>query len=170
LIPRNVFVTARVDLAVRFLPFALVTAITTIADLLSKAWAARALASGPRAVVDGRLNFVLAHNRHGAMGLLSSAPEQTRRVLLVALGIAAAAAIVAYARRVDSIARIGLALVLGGAIGNLVDRVARGAVVDFIDVVLYRGHHWYTFNVADVAVVAGVVLAMVGATRKTAAA
>jgi signal peptidase II len=135
-----------------------VAATTLLLDLASKAWASRALAAGPRTVFPGRLNFVLAHNPHGAMGLLHATPDHARRIILVAMTVLASIAILVWARKAGRIARVGLSLVLGGALGNLFDRVTHGAVVDFIDVVLYGGKHWHTFNVADVAIVVGVLL------------
>jgi signal peptidase II len=67
-------------------------------------------------------------------------------------------AIAVYAARLSSherLARIGLALVLGGAVGNLIDRLTLGSVVDFVDVVL-GGWHFWAFNVADSAITLGV--------------
>lgn len=134
--------------------------ITLFLDLASKAWALRALSGGPMLL--GRVNFFLAHNPHGAMGFLRQLPTDTRRALLVVVGMLASVVIVLMARRASPVARVGLALILGGALGNLIDRALRGAVVDFIDVVLWRGHHWHTFNVADVAVVVGAALVALG--------
>jgi signal peptidase II len=56
----------------------------------------------------------------------------------------------------ERLARVGLALILGGAIGNLIDRLALGSVVDFVDVVI-AGWHFWAFNVADSAITVGVV-------------
>ncbi|MGZ3417114.1 MAG: signal peptidase II [Polyangiales bacterium] len=149
----------RISLPRQGLTFFALAATTLLLDLVSKVWASRALVAGPRTVVPGRLNFVLAHNPHGAMGLLHTAPDHLRRIVLVATTVIASIAIVAWARKAQGIARVGLALVLGGALGNLIDRVSNGAVVDFIDVVLYGGKHWHTFNIADVAIVLGIALA-----------
>jgi signal peptidase II len=55
---------------------------------------------------------------------------------------------------------VGLGLILGGAIGNLIDRARLGYVVDFLDL-YWRGHHWPTFNVADVGISVGVVLLVI---------
>jgi signal peptidase II len=148
----------RISLPRSGLAFFGLAASTLLLDLASKAWASRALAAGPRTVFPGRLNFVLAHNPHGAMGLLHTAPDHVRRIVLITTTVLASVAIVAWARKATGVARVGLALVLGGALGNLIDRVSNGAVVDFIDVILYGGKHWHTFNVADVAIVAGVLL------------
>lgn len=140
--------------------FFALTAVTLFLDLATKAWALRALDAGP--ILHGGLNFVLAHNPHGAMGFLRQLPTDARRALLIATSMAASVALVLLARRAAPLARVGLALILGGALGNLIDRALRGAVVDFIDVIYAPGHHWHTFNVADVAVVLGGALVVLG--------
>lgn len=139
--------------------FFALTAATLFADLGSKAWALRALEQGPLHAIDGRLTCTLAHNVNGAMGFLRQLPADTRRALLVAFALLASVLMVTMAERTrDSVTRFALALTLGGALGNLIDRILRGAVVDFIDVVYAPGRHWHTFNVADIAVVAGAIL------------
>lgn len=151
----------------------LVLAIATLAaDLASKAWAVRALAHGPIVAIQHRLNFVLAYNPNGAMGMLHDVPATARRAIFVGISVLAVIAIFEMARRsrpTQSILRTGLALVLGGALGNLVDRVRAGVVVDFIDVIYARSggieRHWHTFNVADVAIVVGVLLLAYDAVR-----
>lgn len=137
-------------------------AVTLFLDLATKVWALRTLANGPLRY--GRVNFVLAHNPHGAMGLLRQLPTDARRALLVSTGIVASIAIVLMARRAPPVARFGLGLILGGALGNVIDRALAGSVVDFIDVMLTPSFHWHTFNVADVAVVAGAALVALGTT------
>lgn len=155
--------------ASRPLPFFALAASVLGLDLWSKAWASRALAEGPRSLLPGRVNLVLAHNPHGAMGFLHAAPGEVRRIVLVAAAVVASVVVVALARTAERRStRVGLALVLGGALGNLIDRLFSGAVVDFIDVVLTRTRHWHTFNVADVAIVAGVALLMLDAMKRPA--
>ena len=126
-------------------------------DQLTKAWAL--------AAVDGVvpvlpfLNLVLVHNPGAVFGLLAQAGGWQRWLFIVA-GAAIAAFIVAWLRRTPADERwlsAGLALVLGGAIGNLWDRIVRGAVVDFLD--LHQGrYHWPAFNVADSAITVGVAI------------
>ena len=145
----------------RSVSFFSLVALTLFADLGSKTWALRALTSGPRTAIEGRLSFVLAHNQSGAMGFLHQLGPEPRRALLIAVALAAAIAMTVFAARTrpeERVLRAGLAMVLGGALGNVIDRALRGAVVDFIDVVYAPGRHWHTFNVADVAIVAGAVL------------
>jgi signal peptidase II len=136
--------------------FFALTAVTLFADLGTKAWALRALDAGPLHAIEGRLTFTLAHNANGAMGFLRQLPTDARRAVLIAFALLASAALVTMAQRTrDSITRFAFALTLGGALGNLIDRLIRGSVVDFIDVVYAPGRHWHTFNVADVAIVIG---------------
>lgn len=145
------------------LRFFLLVASTAIADLGSKAWALHALQAGPKTAIEGRLSFVLARNPSGAMGFLHQLGPEPRRAMLIALATLGSIAMTRWALRSrpeERLLRVGLGLVLGGALGNLVDRVMRGAVVDFIDVIYAPGRHWHTFNVADVAIVVGVGLLM----------
>lgn len=148
------------------LSFFTVVALGLIADLGSKAWALRALAHGPKEAIAGRLSFVLAHNQSGAMGLLHQLAPEPRRALLVAVAIVSSIAMTAFAAKTrpeERLVRTALALILSGALGNVIDRVLRGAVVDFIDVVYAPGRHWHTFNVADVAIVVGAGLLAIAA-------
>lgn len=148
--------------------FFLTVATTLFLDLATKAWALKTLASGP--LEYGRVNFLLAHKRHGAMGFLGQLPTDARRATLIAAGMLASVFLMLIARRAPPLPRFGLALILGGALGNLIDRSLRGAVVDFIDVVLYGHRHWHTFNVADVAIVVGAVLVALGTRTKSSSA
>jgi len=123
-------------------------------DQLTKAWAMHNLSDGPVDIV-GPIRFTLTRNTAGAFGLGGAF------VPFLALG--ALALVVALVARAEVIRRPGLALaaglVLGGALGNLVDRLARspgllrGAVVDFVDL-----RWWPVFNVADAAITCGCVL------------
>jgi signal peptidase II len=81
-------------------------------------------------------------------------------MIMVLVALIALVAVAMYAFTLPSgqrIARYGLALILGGAIGNLIDRATMGYVVDFVDV-YWRGLHFWAFNVADSAITVGVVL------------
>ena len=126
-------------------------------DQLSKAWVL--------ATFDGvvplapALNLVLVHNPGAAFGLFADAGGW-QRWFFVLVGVAVAAFIVVWLRRAADGERwrcASLSLVLGGAAGNLWDRVARGAVVDFVDL-HYGRYHWPAFNVADSAITVGVAI------------
>jgi len=148
----------------------IVTAISAAADLGSKWWAKAALSGAdkgrPRSieVVANHFDFIYTLNPGGAWSFLRSLPENLRRPFFLFVSSAAVVFIVSvYCRlhRDQWAMRWGLPLALGGAIGNLVDRIRYGSVIDFIDwYMTYKGRevHWPTFNVADVAIVAGVVL------------
>lgn len=123
------------------------------------------------------VRFALAHNPAGAWSMLHFAPGLVRRILFVAVSVIASVLLTVWYLRLprsERLVRIGIATVLGGAIGNLIDRVMVGSVIDFIEVSAFWGgdrHFWPTFNVADVAIVVGVALMMIqmiGA-RKTSA-
>ena len=109
-------------------------------------------------VIPGFLNLVHVRNTGAAFGFLNAVdfPYKTAVVALVAT--AALMGIALYAARLSSherLARIGLALILGGAVGNLLDRLMLGSVVDFVDAVI-GGWHFWAFNVADAAITFGV--------------
>lgn len=108
--------------------------------------------------ITGFFNLVLVFNRGAAFSLLSDAPGWQRE-LFAGIALAASAIIVVLILRNPS-ARLfctGLALILGGALGNLWDRVALGHVVDFLDFHA-AGYHWPAFNLADSAITIGAAL------------
>ena len=149
-----------------------VTALSLAADLATKAWAKGHLSGGePRAhslrkldVWKGHVELIFAQNPGGAWSFLRGLPDSLRRPFFLVVSAAAIVFIVSIYRRVyrdQTTMKWGLPLALGGAMGNLADRIRYGWVVDFVDVyVTRRGHehHWPTFNVADIAIVVGVVL------------
>ena len=109
-------------------------------------------------VIPGFLNLVHVRNTGAAFGFLNAVDFPYKAPVVALVAALALAGIAVYASRLSSherLARIGLALILGGAIGNLIDRVMLGSVVDFVDVVL-GGWHFWAFNVADAAITVGV--------------
>jgi len=145
---------------------ALVSILSLAADIASKSWAERHLDGYPGVVEvwKNHLTLILARNRGGAWGLLQSTSENVRRPFFLLVSIAAIAFIMTLYRRLQPkqyALMWGLPLVLGGALGNVFDRIRYGLVIDFIDAhVVYRGaeRHWPTFNIADVAICVGVGL------------
>ena len=110
-------------------------------------------------VIPGLLNLVHVRNTGAAFGFLNAVDFPYKAAVVALVATAALMGIALYAARMSSherLARIGLALILGGAVGNLIDRLALGSVVDFVDVVL-GGWHFWAFNVADSAITVGVV-------------
>ena len=130
-----------------------------VLDQLTKLWADTALTPYHPVAVMPLLNLTLSYNPGAAFSFLSD-QGGWQRWLFSGLAAAVSVYIVLWLRRLPPAHRwegIGLALVLGGAVGNLLDRLTRGVVVDFIDV-HYAGWHWPAFNVADSAITVGVVI------------
>ena len=121
-------------------------------------------------VVPGLLDITHVQNSGAAFGILNATDFPFKPAIMLAVAIAAFVAIAYYATQLperDRLARIGLTLVLGGAVGNLIDRAATGYVVDFVDVYWGEWHFW-AFNVADAAITAGaglVLIDLIGARR-----
>jgi signal peptidase II len=157
-----------------------IAAISFVLDIGSKLWAEKRPESNPSPgdLIENHLTFTLARNKGGAWGLLQGSDESLRRPFFLIVSVAAISFIVTLYRRLhpNQLAlKWGLPLVLGGALGNVFDRIRYGQVIDFID---YRaewvrkmnefiakknpGHyvtdHWPTFNIADVAICVGVGL------------
>jgi signal peptidase II len=145
---------------------AVVSVVSLVADIATKAWAAKRLEGYPGSIPvwKGHLAFVLAKNKGGAWGLLQTASESVRRPFFLLVSVAAIAFIVTLYRKLaprQTALKWGLPLVLGGALGNVFDRIRYGSVIDFIDFHITSGgrdHHWPTFNVADIAICVGVGL------------
>jgi signal peptidase II len=113
-------------------------------------------------IVDGLFNLTYVRNAGAAFGIFAGSAESFRRPFLILVSILASGFIVALLRRLDSRERgliTALTFILSGAIGNLIDRVIHGEVIDFLDV-YWRNHHWPAFNVADSFITTGVALAL----------
>ena len=142
-------------------PYLLVVAAIVVLDQLTKRAVQRSIGlHESRPIIDGLLSLTHGRNPGIAFGVLSEGRLPFQAVALTALGLLAVVALSAYALRVPLAHRLrltALSLVIGGAIGNLIDRIRFGSVVDFIHV--YWGtHQWPDFNVADSAISVGVVL------------
>ena len=111
-------------------------------------------------IVPNLFSLTRIHNTGAAYGLLDNTDLPFKTALLALISVAALIGLVMFAvslPEVHRLARMGVALVVGGAIGNLIDRVWLGYVVDFLD--LYRGTwHFWAFNVADSAITIGMAL------------
>ena len=118
------------------------------------------LSRTPFIEVTGFLNFVAVWNRGISFGLFDGGADSMRWVL-IAVALAITAALTWWLRTVDKVyLAVVIGLIIGGALGNVIDRVRFGAVFDFIDFHVF-GYHWYTFNVADSAISVGVVLLLI---------
>jgi signal peptidase II len=103
------------------------------------------------------LNLTYTQNAGAAFGLFSGSPAAWKTALLVIVSAALLATVVGVVWRTRHLhweSGVGLALVLGGALSNLLDRIRVGRVVDFVDV-YFRNYHWPAFNLADSAIVVG---------------
>lgn len=118
-------------------------------------------------VIPGLMDFTHVQNTGAAFGIFNASDFPLKTGLIAAIAVAALVGVGMYAAslaRHEIIARVGLALIIGGAASNLIDRVAIGSVVDFVDV-YWRTHHFWAFNVADSAITVGaavMILDMLG--------
>jgi signal peptidase II len=114
-------------------------------------------ASDTYRVIPGFFDIVRSENRGVAFGLFNDSTSEWRTSLLIVLALAAVVFVSAMLWRPEKLDRSsfwGLSLILGGAVGNVFDRIMWGRVTDFLD--FYLGtYHWHTFNVADSAIVVG---------------
>jgi signal peptidase II len=153
----------------RWLPLA---AGVIVADQLVKAWIVHHFALFERVHELPVLDIILTYNRGAAFSFLSDASGWQRWVFVV-LALAVSVALIVWMRRlrarVHALLACGLALIVGGALGNMIDRITSGRVVDFIHV--HWGRHYFpAFNVADSAITVGAVILLIDAWLETRAA
>jgi signal peptidase II len=163
---------------VKYAFLAISSAIMLALDLGTKEWAAKRLEGKnvePIKVIEGievggttlALHFDLAKNKGGAWGILGDQADYVRLPFFFLISALAVVFIVSLYRKLEPhqwALKWALPLVLGGALGNLVDRIRHQYVIDFIDAFWIKGgeaDHWPTFNVADIWIVAGVILMMI---------
>jgi signal peptidase II len=111
-------------------------------------------------VIPDFLNITHVRNTGAAYGFLDAVSFPGKTLVIGALAVCALIAVALYARTIageQTIARLGVALIIGGAAGNLIDRFALGSVVDFVDA-YWGSFHFWAFNVADSAITVGVAL------------
>jgi signal peptidase II len=109
-------------------------------------------------VVPDFFNITHVRNKGAAFGLLATASGAWRNMFLIAVSLAALAVIVALVRKTgERLQLVSLSLIAGGAVGNLIDRIRCGEVVDFIQWHV-KSYYWPSFNVADSAISVGVAL------------
>ncbi|MEZ5399333.1 MAG: signal peptidase II [Bryobacteraceae bacterium] len=142
----------------RLIPFAL-SSVVFAADRLTKVWIVANLSLWDVIpVIPGLFNIIHSENTGMAFSLLQDAPEAVRTTVLIGFAGAVLCVVAWMLWKAETRwQRIALALVLGGALGNLYDRIVRGSVTDFLDV--FAGTvHWPTFNVADSAITVGALM------------
>ena len=133
-------------------------ALVVLADQATKALLLARFAPGERLELAPFFNLVFVFNPGAAFSFLSEAGGWQKPLLVAfALGAAAIVSVLIVRRPLERLLCTGLALILGGAIGNVIDRLRFGQVVDFLDFHA-GGWHWPAFNVADSAITVGAVL------------
>lgn len=154
----------------RILPWLALAALLALADQASKNAVSSSLRFGEVREVTSFFNLVLAHNRGAAFSFLSDAGGW-QRALFIGVAVLATAIIVVMLARHSSerLFSAGLALILGGALGNLWDRILLGHVVDFLDFHAFGWHFW-AFNLADSAITVGAGLLILDGLRSAGAA
>jgi len=146
-------------------PWLGVTALVVLLDQLSKTWIVRHYSYGESLAMLPVLNITLRFNTGAAFSLLADA-SGWQRWLFAGLAVAVGASIVVWLARLDARAQpwlaFSLALILAGALGNLIDRLRIGHVIDFVDV-HWKDAHFPAFNVADSAITVGAILMLLDA-------
>lgn len=154
-------------------PFELgVICVVIVLDQITKALVRNSLGTGEsRPLIPGFLDLTHVENTGAAFGLLNSVDFPYKGVVMLIIAGLALVTIALYGTQLgfhERLARFGLALILGGAFGNLLDRIMHGHVVDFVDV-YWNDVHFWAFNVADAAISVGAVLVlldMIGVGRR----
>lgn len=139
-------------------------ALIIVADQATKLWVLAALEPFEVIPLVPMLNLTLVFNEGAAFSFLADAGGW-QRWFFAGLAVVVSIALLLWLKRLEvheRLTAVALALVAGGAIGNLIDRIAYGHVVDFVDV-YWRTWHWPAFNVADSAITVGVILLLLDA-------
>jgi signal peptidase II len=152
------------------------SAIIILLDRITKVWVSRHIEVGDaRTLIPGVFSISHVMNDGAAFSLFSySSRPQLVRVMLISFSVIAAGVVFVFLLKMGrkiTTTTVALALILGGAVGNLYDRLAYGTVIDFLEVHIILGHwnyHWPDFNVADSAIVVGGILLFLGALLDTA--
>lgn len=148
----------------RWLSFALAGGVVLI-DRLTKTWLEASVAYGDtHSVIPGFFDIIHTRNRGMAFGLFADGGGVWRTVLLVGVAVAVLVLVAGFLWRLprelpagQRSTRVALALILGGALGNVYDRIVQGSVTDFLDFYI-GGYHWPAFNAADSAITIGAAL------------
>ena len=133
----------------------LVAIVIMLLDQISKWWIVEQVMNPPRVIpVTSFFNLVMGWNKGVSFGMFASDSPLNRWVLpIIALAVVAALTVWMW-RNTDRLITTAIALVIGGAIGNVIDRIRFGAVADFLDFFI-GSYHWPAFNVADIAITCG---------------
>ena len=149
----------------KYLWIAIVALSIVLLDQVTKLWIAASMRlhqSTP--VIEGFFNLTYVRNTGAAFSMFADHAAGFRVPFFVVASLVAVVVIVSFVRHIPAsqkLALAGCAFVLGGAVGNLIDRIFRGEVVDFLHFKLWRGYTWPDFNLADSFIVVGVALLIV---------
>ncbi len=139
----------------------LLAAIVIALDQITKFWIiANFSMYESKVIIQGFFNLVYVTNKGAAFSMLAQIDSPFRHYFFLGVGLFACVGLTVanfIFRKENTLYSTCLGLIAGGAIGNLIDRIIHGAVVDFLDV-YYKGYHWPAFNVADSAICVGVVM------------
>ncbi len=142
--------------------FAVVAVLSFVLDQATKIWVDTSLTFADRVpVIDGFFYLTHVRNPGAAFSTFVSMEPRLRMAFFVTVSLIAVAIIISFYRKLaprDRLSAMALGLILGGALGNLVDRLTRGEVVDFLHFRLWSGYSWPDFNLADTWIVIGVAL------------
>ncbi|MFZ2267193.1 MAG: signal peptidase II [Azonexus sp.] len=142
-------------------PWFILAGLVIVLDQLSKYFVLAHIQFGETIYVAPFWNWVLAFNQGAAFSFLADQPGWQRWLFsALAIGVSGWIAFMLRQHPQQKLLSLALALVMGGALGNVIDRIRFGAVVDFIQWHV-AGHYWPAFNVADSAIVAGAILLLV---------
>lgn len=143
----------------------MISSISIILDQITKYWARNNLAEGKQVVIEGFWDHVLAYNYGSAFSMFENLPYG--RVLLSLVAAIAVGAIISMIHKAEDKQTgfiVALSLMAGGAVGNLIDRIAFGKVTDFV-LWKYNDFHWPVFNIADIALSVAVGLFLIVAIK-----
>jgi signal peptidase II len=137
-------------------------AVSLVLDQATKNWIVDTLAFTDRvSVIDGFFYLTHVRNPGAAFSLFATAPAELRTPFFIVVTLIAIGLIISFLRKLspgERLAAFALGLILGGAVGNLIDRLLHGEVIDFLHIRLWAGYSWPDFNLADSFIVIGVAL------------
>jgi signal peptidase II len=149
----------------KLVPWYALALLVMLLDQLTKYWVSASFGYGEARAVTGFFNLVLTHNEGAAFSFLASAGGWQRGFFIgIALVAIVVIGVLLARHAADKLFCLALALILGGAIGNVFDRIVLGYVVDFLDFYV-ASWHWPAFNLADSAITVGAVLLVVDSFR-----
>ena len=140
-----------------YMRFVAIAVLIILIDFLFKKWMLSVLFETPKQIIiTSFFNLTPVWNNGISFGLMSAQPELVRFIIPI-LALFVVVFLIYQLHIQKPLQQTGSALITGGAIGNVIDRILYGKVVDFLDFHL-AGYHWPTFNIADVAICAGVAI------------